>query len=419
MASGQSTLKLKQIHATILFLMANVAIGGGQAALAQSSSTQGASASGVRAAPPVTSDADAQAALAERFTGVTADGKPVPRLFSIQKTGISTASIYAAAAELVASLSPEQKAKVLFPVDGDEWRQWNNIPQYRRQGVSLAEMHPEQREKVFALLKESLSLRGFETARSIMRLNETLAEMTGKRDWFGENLYWITVMGTPSADGPWGWQLDGHHLVINYFILKDQIVMTPTFMGSEPVQATTGKYAGTRVFQREEQDGLALIRALTPEQRGKAIVADEVTPDLFTGAFRDNVELQYMGIRYDELSAAQQALLLRLIETYVGNIRPGHAEVKMSEVKQHLPETYFAWMGGFDDEKLFYYRVHSPVVLIEFDHVRGFTSVSRGAPVRNHVHTIVRTPNGNDYGQDLLRQHREQFDHGAGSTHTH
>jgi hypothetical protein len=24
---------------------------------------------------------------------------------------------------------------------------------------------------------------------------------------------------------------------------------------------------------------------------------------------------------------------------------------------------------------------------------------------------VVRTPNGNDYGKDLLRQHREQFSH--------
>jgi len=26
-------------------------------------------------------------------------------------------------------------------------------------------------------------------------------------------------------------------------------------------------------------------------------------------------------------------------------------------------------------------------------------------PTRQHIHTVVRTPNGNDYGKDLLRQH--------------
>ena len=26
-------------------------------------------------------------------------------------------------------------------------------------------------------------------------------------------------------------------------------------------------------------------------------------------------------------------------------------------------------------------------------------------PIRQHIHAVVRTPNGNDYGKDLLRQH--------------
>ena len=47
-----------------------------------------------------------------------------------------------------------------------------------------------------------------------------------------------TVMGTPSATEPWGWQFDGHHAVINYFVLGDQVVMSPHFAGSEPVIAT-------------------------------------------------------------------------------------------------------------------------------------------------------------------------------------
>jgi hypothetical protein len=30
-------------------------------------------------------------------------------------------------------------------------------------------------------------------------------------------------------------------------------------------------------------------------------------------------------------------------------------------------------------------------------------------PTRRHIHTVVRAPNGNDYGQDLLRQHYDAF----------
>jgi hypothetical protein len=32
-------------------------------------------------------------------------------------------------------------------------------------------------------------------------------------------------------------------------------------------------------------------------------------------------------------------------------------------------------------------------------------------PQRFHIHTIVRTPNGNDYGMDLLRLHYETAPH--------
>jgi hypothetical protein len=152
------------------------------------------------------------------------------------------------------------------------------------------------------------------------------------------------------------------------------------------------------------------MRALTDEQRGQAILAPQVPREVFTTAFRDNFELRYEGIRVPELSSEQQRRLLALIETYVGRIRPGHAEVKMAEVQRHLGETYFAWMGGYDDESVFYYRIHSPVLLVEFDHLPGI-ALANDEPSRHHIHTVVRTPNGNDYGKDLLRQHRERFDH--------
>src|SRR6185369_8805537 len=117
-----------------------------------------------------------------------------------------------------------------------------------------------------------LSARGFKQTRDIMRLNETLAELTKDPDFLGEWKYHLTVMGTPSPKEPWGWQLDGHHAIINYFVLGDQVVMTPFFAGSEPVIAPSGKYQGTAVLQEEQNTGLALVNALTPEHRAKAIL---------------------------------------------------------------------------------------------------------------------------------------------------
>ena len=353
--------------------------------------------------------------LAEPFQGITTDGNVVPGLFPIRSTGVSTAPVREAAAVFLATLTPEQRAKTVFAVDDPEWRKWMNQHFYLRQGTSFKEMTEGQREAAIALLRASLSAKGLQQSRDIMRLNHTLGELNNNNfDEYGEWLYWITVMGPPSETEPWGWQLDGHHLVMNYFVLGGQVVMTPTFMGSEPVTATSGTYQGTTVLQNEQRKGLALINALDAVQRQKAIIAVSKTGNQNVGeAFKDNLVLNYAGIRATELTATQREQLLDLIGEYVRNLRDGHAQVKMDEVRQHLDETRFAWIGETGPNSVFYYRIHSPVVLIEFDHQTpvALRHLERGKPTREHIHTVIRTPNGNDYGKDLLRQHYQQHPH--------
>ncbi|HIL72367.1 MAG TPA: DUF3500 domain-containing protein, partial [Verrucomicrobia bacterium] len=108
-------------------------------------------------------------------------------------------------------------------------------------GVSFRDLTKEQRELGFEVLRSGLSARGMKTTRDIMRLNETLAEIRNDFEEYGEWLYHLTVMGKPSTTEPWGWQFDGHHVIINYFVLVDQVVMSPVFLGSEPVRADSGK----------------------------------------------------------------------------------------------------------------------------------------------------------------------------------
>jgi hypothetical protein len=352
-----------------------------------------------------------EALIAEPFKGIIAGGSVAPGLFPLKKTGVSTRQITDAARAFVDSLSEPQRERALFPLESDAWRRWSNIhPFLMRHGVSLDEMSAAQRERALALLRESLSTQGFKTARDVMRLNELVLAITGSLAEYGEWLYWLSIMGLPSFDGPWGWQIDGHHLIVNCFVLGDQVVMTPMFMGSEPVAAHEGPYAGTRVFQAEERQGLALMRSLTPEQRQRAIIGTELPGEVFTAAFRDNFEMKFEGIASGDLTTTQQRMLLDVLDTYVGRIRAGHSEVKRDEIKRHLAQTFFAWMGSADDGGVFYYRIHSPVILIEFDHQRGI-AFDNDAPSRQHIHTVVRTPNGNDYGRDLLRQHHARFDH--------
>jgi hypothetical protein len=356
--------------------------------------------------------AEGDAAVAEPLRGITTDGTVIPGLFPVRQTGVSTRPMREAVEAFLAALPPEQRVAATFPIDSDMWRRWSNIHVYvMRHGAALDAMDAAQRERALDVLRASLSEQGFRTARDVMRLNETIREITRRDDEYGEWLYWLSTFGTPSEQEPWGWQIDGHHLIINCFVLGDQVVMTPMFLGSEPVLADAGTYAGTRVFAAEEQDGLALARALSAEQRARAIVSDELPGEVFGTAFRDNLELGYQGIRFGELTSQQQDLLLSLIGVYVGRVHPSRAAVWMNEVRAHLADTHFAWMGGTDEESVFYYRIHSPVILIEFDHQRGI-ALDEPEPTRQHIHTVVRTPNGNDYGADLLRQHYQRTRHG-------
>ena len=357
--------------------------------------------------------------LAEPFQGITTNGAVVPDLFPLRPTGVSTEPARKAAAAFLASLSPEQKAKTMFPIDDPEWRKWMNQHFYIRQGAGFTGMSETQREAAFGMLHAGLSPKGLQLARDIMRLNHTLGELNNNNlEEYGEDKYWITVMGAPSPSEPWGWQVDGHHLIINYSVLGDQVVMTPLFVGSEPVIAHAGKHKGVAILQGEQKKGLALIRALPEAQRKKAILEVSKTGNNNVGeAFKDNVVLDYAGVRAADLPAAQKAQLADLIGDYVGNMDAGHAKVKMEEVRRRLDNTWFAWIGGTEADSVFYYRIHSPVILIEFDHqlpvgLRHLTSGPR-VPNREHVHCVVRTPNGNDYGKDLLRQHYQRQWHGV------
>ena len=135
-------------------------------------------------------------------------------------------------------------------MESDAWRSWSNIsPFLIRHGLLLEDPHARGPTAALAIVQASLSATGYQTARDVMRLNETIGEITGDWDEYGEWLYWLSIFGTPSADEPWGWQIDGHHLIINCFVLGDQVVMTPVH-GLRAVVADTGKYAGTRVFDR-------------------------------------------------------------------------------------------------------------------------------------------------------------------------
>jgi len=362
----------------------------------------------------------ASAGLAEPFRGVSSSSEIVPGLFTLEKTGVSLTPVLEAARSFLATLTAEQRKAASFAVGDQAWRMWSNIhPWLMRHGVCLADLGHDQREAALVLLRESMSDAGYRTARDIMKLNDHAFEITGKPEEYSEWYYWVSIFGPASSDEPWGWQIDGHHLNINCFVLGDQLVMTPAFMGSEPVLARFGKYAGTRVFASEEEHGHALMRSLPLDERQRATIGKDLPSELLSAAFSDNRRIEAAGLRYNDLPPEGRERLQELLAVYTGRLRPRHADIRYAEAKRHLSDTYFAWIGTFDDSSPFYYRILSPVILVEFDHQSGIV-FDNDTPSRDHIHTVVRTPNGNDYGKDLLRQHYVRHDHShAGTAHHH
>jgi hypothetical protein len=368
--------------------------------------------------------------FAEPFKGITTDGAVIPDLFELAPNGAPTAAIIAAVTALLARLSPEQRAAMIFPVDSSQWRRWQNTELFvETYGLRLEELTEPLRDLVLAVLRASLSARGYEMSRDVMRLNRFLGDLVGGPAVLGEWSYIFCLFGAPSASEPWGWQFFGHHLSLNCFILGDQMVLSPTFMGAEPNYADTGPFAGVRLFDDEERAGLALMRSLSRDQQRRAIVAHSmVGGDLppgrrhfadnlhLTGARQDNRIIPYEGITGAGLTASQRSHLLSLIDAYLAPLPADPQKSRMAEIERCLAETHFCWIGGTAEDSTFYYRVQSPVVLIEFDH-HGGVFLTNAEPAKFHVHTIVRTPNGNDYGLDLLRLHYERSGHHRGKKH--
>ena len=354
------------------------------------------------------------------FKGITTQGDCVTGLFTLQDEQAPVQASMHAVEHLLQGLTPAQTAIVQHAHDARQWHAWMNPEVYMmRFGLRLDEVQPQTQDNILAVLRASLSPQGFERARQLMQINHFLGELVNAPRVMNEYSYNFNLFGTPSSTEPWGWNFYGHHLCLNCRFIGSQMVVTPVFMGAEPHAIDVGTLAGIPVFDQEERAGLRLMQSLPlalqqkaqlfPKKRdpdmpaGRIAFGDELT---LTGAFQDNRIIPEEGVCAMAMPAAQQAQLLELIETYLAYLPVGPRSARMRENHAHLANTFFCWIGGTDDESPFYYRIQSPVLIIEFDHHAG-VFLSNTNPEKFHIHTVVRTPNGNDYGMDLVRQHCE------------
>ncbi|KAK3362110.1 hypothetical protein B0T24DRAFT_561884 [Lasiosphaeria ovina] len=350
----------------------------------------------------------------EPFKGVTNDGHVRPGLFTLQDEGMPIDDIVAAARALLGKLSAEQLAAVQYHVDSPEWRSWSN-PEFLLgdKGVRLDELTRDARDAALAVLAATLSPEGYAKAVAAMRINGFLGELVGAPRVCNEFSYNLVLFGEPSAEQPWGFSFYGHHLCLNVFLHKTQAVLSPWFTGAEPNLVDAGPHAGTRILQREEALGLELMQSLPAAQQAAARVFAELRDPAMPhgrwnhddqrhlcGAYRDNRVVPYEGVRVADLGAAQQALVERILGEYLLYLPARARALRLAQLRAWFHETYFCWIGGFADADAFYYRLQSPVVVVEFDHHSG-VFLTNAEPAKFHIHTLLRTPNGGDYGVAL------------------
>ncbi len=304
----------------------------------------------------------------------------------------------------LAALTPEQKAQASFPMDSPERENWHFVPREDRKGMAIRDMKPEQGILARGLLNTGLSNRGQLKAATIMSLEEILFQMESaadpsKTDEIRQKRnpvkYFISIFGTPSLTGTWGWRVEGHHFSLNYTVKDGQLFRaTPSFFGTNPGEVRQGPRAGLRVLGNEEDLGRKLVTSLNADQWKKCLVETTAPKEMITSDQHHVNPLQPDGIADSDLTAEQKEGLDQVIHEFLFRIRPDVAKERWDEIKK-AGNIHFAWAGEKEKGKPHYYRVQGPSFLLEYDNTQNDA---------NHIHTVWRDFNG-DFGQDILAEH--------------
>lgn len=356
------------------------------------------------------------------FVGITSDGELRDHLFPLTPARdderAPVEAMVDAANALLATLTDEQRDKISYDIEALEWRQWAN-PEFLQfdNGIRLEFCSREVQDAVVRLIEASLSESGARTARDMMRINGFLGDVVGLPGILGEWSYNVCLFGTPDLDAPWGWQLYGHHCAVNCMVVEGNMMVGPVFFGAEPNEIDEGPHAGTTSFLDRLDAARALIGALPSDLLDRVIAyPDMLDPAMpagrihsgdgltLAGAFQDNRVIPDEGVAAAEFPPEARAALTEFIGTFLAILPDGPRRAREREVAEHLDETFVTWIGGTGDADPFYLRVQSPVAIFELDHHNG-VFLDYDTPKVFHVHTIMRTPNGNDYGRAWVRQY--------------
>ena len=313
-----------------------------------------------------------------------------------------TTRIVTAANAFLATLDAQQKQGAQFAFNDDQQRaRWSNLPvaMSRPAGLSLHDLSAAQRAAAMNLVSSALSRRGMEKVLEIVEGDEVLKVNERNNPLFGKDLYFISILGTPSTTTPWMLQFGGHHLALNVTIVGEHGVLTPSLTAAQPALYTINGQS-VRPLGQENDKAFALLAALDASQRARAILNFRVA-DLVLGPGQDGKTIQPEGLKASAMNPQQRTMLLELISEWTGIVHEAAAAARLAEIRTTLDDTWFAWSGPTSVEPghngTSYYRIQGPTLVIEY------APQTMGGDASMHIHTIYRDP-ANDYGRKLTRK---------------
>jgi hypothetical protein len=324
-------------------------------------------------------------------------------------------TVAAAAQSFLDSLDDTQRATATMAMDTNERATWSNLPIIMVQpaGLLIKDMTEETRRAAHALMRATMSSQGYAKFTGIMLLEDLLHQMESEALQANEERrddpvarafvatrdygnYAVAIFGNP-GDEDWGWKIAGHHAAANFTISDGKIGFTPTFLGSSPMEVQSGRYAGLMALSHEGQRGIEFMNSLDSEQRKQATIADEAAGDVFEGPGRRQSLKNFEGLLVSTLTKEQMHLLQRLIAEFAHNADDEAASAQLEAIREAgWDKVWFSWRGPVAAGGQFYYRVHGPRILIEYNRQNA-----------NHDHMVIRDPS-NDYGEDWLGKHYEE-----------
>jgi hypothetical protein len=292
----------------------------------------------------------------------------------------------------IGSLTAEQKTAASIPFEDEERKRWFFVPlqdkqrQSTRKGLAFEKMTESQKKLALALLRSGLSETGYEQAVTIMSLESILRDLEkGGAMVRDPNWYFVTIFGTPSKTGKWGWRIEGHHLSLNYTIVEGQVLSaTPCFFGANPAEVMAGDRKGTKPIADVEARAKALVEALDDDQK-KVVIQPKQFPEI------DQIPAAKIGapvgLPAEKMTDNQRKLLVNLLKTYTQRLPSdiGNAQWSAAE-RAGVGKIHFAYAGGLKQGEPHTYRIQGPTFLVQFLNIQADSAKNPA----NHIHSVWR-----------------------------